>query len=595
MSFNVQSNGRRGALPIILIAAVVQGWALYGLHLSITGKHWPATDPAWLSGLYAIAASIPLTAQMLAHSLRCRIACILLAGLTAMFFYFGWHHGAQVMGAPPADGERFLEGWLALHVVLGVLWLLLLPFIQTRIERGTWRAPYASLFANAWNNKLILLEAAVFTGLFWLLLLLWQQLFAMLGIGFFRELFREPVFVYPVTSITFGVALHLIGSLERLTSVVLEQVLNVLKWLALLAGLILALFTVALVSKLPGMIASGERIISASWLLWLVAITVLLVNAAYRDGSVARPYPQAVAMALRLVVPLLIVISLTAAYVLYVRIGRFGFTVDRVWGCVVAMSACVYSIGYAFAARHGNRWMASMARVNVIAAWLLIGVLTLTLTPALSPYRIAAASQFARVIDESPKDTTVSELTGSEGALRYLRFSSGEYGMKRLRQLATLENHPRAAAIRADAQDVLALKRRFERRPTPSDVEQLIANMVVQPKDRALAAPLLSAVKTDLAKPDAEWRYANLNRPLLGVWIDLDGDGGEEFVVIVGQFARVFKNDGDTWSFATRLQSLTTMSDGAEKPLDAWEVRAVQPEWAHLQVERQVFRETGLP
>jgi hypothetical protein len=92
------------------------------------------------------------------------------------------------------------------------------------------------LFTYAWRNKLVLGEAALFTGLFWLLLFLWQMLFHMLGINYFRELFEEPIFVYPVTSLAFGSALHLIGSIERLTAVVLEQLLNVLKWLGLLAG-----------------------------------------------------------------------------------------------------------------------------------------------------------------------------------------------------------------------------------------------------------------------------------------------------------------------------------------------------------------------
>lgn len=83
----------------------------------------------------------------------------------------------------------------------------------------------------------------------------------MLGIRFFTELLEEPIFVYPVTSLAFGFALHLIGSIERLTSVVLEQLLNVLKWLAILAGLILALFTVALIFRTPrGCCGPGRRV-----------------------------------------------------------------------------------------------------------------------------------------------------------------------------------------------------------------------------------------------------------------------------------------------------------------------------------------------
>ena len=166
----------------------------------------------------------------------------------------------------------------------------------------------------------MLAEAALFTGLFWLLLFLWQMLFHMLGIDYFRELFEEPIFIYPVTSLTFGCALHLIGSIERLTAVVLEQILNVLKWLGLLAGVILAFFTIALVFKLPGLLFTGQKAIGAAWLLWLTAVVVLLLNAAYPDnGSVSQPYPKWIAQFLRVVVPLTVVISSTALYALWMH------------------------------------------------------------------------------------------------------------------------------------------------------------------------------------------------------------------------------------------------------------------------------------
>lgn len=65
-------------------------------------------------------------------------------------------------------------------------------------------------------------------------------MFSLLYIRFFEKLFKMPIFIYPVTALTFGFALYMIGSLTRLVGVVLEQLLNVLKWLAVIAGLILA-------------------------------------------------------------------------------------------------------------------------------------------------------------------------------------------------------------------------------------------------------------------------------------------------------------------------------------------------------------------
>ena len=587
MAENDSASKRDGTLPIILIAAVVQGWALYGLHIAVEGRHWPATEPSWLLALYAIATLTPLTVQMLAGSLRSRGTWALVASLSALFLFFGWHHGAHVVDFS-SERSDFVEQWVPLGFVLGVLWLLTLPFIQARIAHGRWRVPYVALFANAWNNKLVLIEAALFTGLFWLLLLLWQQLFVMLGIRFFRELFSEPLFIYPVTSLAFGVALHLIGSLDRLTQLVLEQVLNVFKWLALVAGLILVLFTIALVPKLPEMFSTGERAISAAWLLWLIAVTVLLVNAAYRDGSIDRPYPRLIALGLRFAIPLTVVISLTALYALYLRIDRFGFTVDRVWACVVAVAACVYSAGYALAARDKQRWMESIARVNVIVALMLIGGLALALTPVLSPYRISAASQFAQVLKQWPQ----AEANRTDNALRYLRFSSGGYGAERLQQLAKIQDHPRAASIRADAKDVLAKRHRYEDGRPPSDVARLVANMIVYPKDRTLEPALLTSLKAELARPEVQWMYSNLNAPILGVFVDMDGNGTEEFVAVGQQHATVFERNATSWSSTARLQS-TPSAPPRTAGIEQGAIRTVRPKWSQLQVGTQTFRETA--
>ena len=206
----------------------------------------------------------------------------------------------------------------------------------------------------------------------------------MLRIDFFRELFQEPIFVYPVTSLVFGCALHLIGSVERLVSTVLEQILNVFKWLGTVSGLLLALFTLALIFRLPGLIFTGEKAIGATWLLWLVAVVVLFLNAAYRDGAAGKPYPGWIAFSLRMVIPLTVIVALTATYALSLRTREYGLTVERFWGFIVAGAALIYAIGYSRAAIGKGPWFAGVARVNVTVALALIGALALALTPVLS-------------------------------------------------------------------------------------------------------------------------------------------------------------------------------------------------------------------
>lgn len=572
--------GSRG-LPLILAAAVLQGWSLYGLHHAIEAKHWPASDPPWLFALYAIAIFIPVLVQFLARHAALRATWIITALIAIALFYFGWHTGARVMD--PAN-ERFVNNgdWFPLALALAIWGLMLLPFIQVRLVEGTWRASYRLLFSSAWNNKLVLAEAGLFTGLFWLLLMLWAQLFEMLGIGFFEELFEEPIFIYPVTSLVFGGALHLIGSIEKLTSVILEQILNVLKWLALLAGLILALFTIALAFKLPMMLASGERVIGAAYLLWLVAVTVLLVNAAFRDGSNEAPYPNWIAVALRWVVPLTIVISFTALYALYLRIDTYGLTVERVWACIVASAAAIYSVGYAFASRRSAPWMAGVARVNVAAAWILLVVIALALTPVLSPYRLAANSQYARVLETTAQDTEEYA-----AALRYLHRNAGRYGRNRLQQLAELQEHPRADQIRADAAAVLK-DERFGALPT--QVSSKLDRMVMIPSDRAIDTTLRSQLEADMQDPKLAWHYST-NSALIGANVDLNGDGSDEFAVVADQKAVIYERENDQWRRAANFNA-TNAVDLAALAAAAREgkVSSAASKWRELRIGELRYR-----
>src|SRR5271170_4604380 len=99
MEDEARSSSAKAALPLILMGAVVQGWALYGLHLAIKNHHWPATDQAWLVALYALAVFVPLTLQLLARHARNPALWGLAALLAAAYFYFGWHYGAAISAA----------------------------------------------------------------------------------------------------------------------------------------------------------------------------------------------------------------------------------------------------------------------------------------------------------------------------------------------------------------------------------------------------------------------------------------------------------------------------------------------------------------
>src|SRR5690606_27875228 len=309
----------------------------------------------------------------------------------------------------------------------------------------------------------------------------------------------------------------------RWTTIVLEQILNVLKWLATVAAVILILFTIALLFKLPEMIATGQKAIGAAWLLWLVAVMVLLLNAAYRDGHVERPYPTWLARPLQWSVPLTVVIALTALYALSIRTQNYGLTVERIWAFIVAGTALIYVIGYSSSAFSHSSWLPSIARVNVIAAITLLLVIGAALTPILSPYRLAADSQFqmalnhADMIKQSKKSTSatgpcdnatefVDVRQSRHSPHHYLRFDAGLYGQNKLQELAKVQNHPRKEQIRARAQAALAQKNRWssEQLIAP-DIAGIIAALPVHPSSRSIDTNLRDALQADLQKP--QWDY----------------------------------------------------------------------------------------
>jgi Domain of unknown function (DUF4153) len=595
MEDETRSAAARAALPVILMAAVVQGWVLYGLHHAVKDHHWPATDQAWLIALYALAVFIPATLQLLAEHARRAALWRLVAILAAAYFYFGWHHGTSVSST--ADQFSRSEGCFPLALLLTVLWLMALPFAQGRLTTGNWTIQYHSLFANAWRNKLMLAEAALFTGFFWLLLFLWQMLFHMLGIDYFRELFEEPVFVYPVTALTFGCALHLIGSIERLTAVVLEQILNVLKWLGLLAGVILAFFTIALVFKLPGLLFTGQKAIGAAWLLWLSAVVVLLLNAAYRDGSVSQPYPKWIAQFLRVVVPLTVIISLTALYALWMRSRHYGLTVERVWAFVVAGAALLYSVGYSISAFRRGAWFADIARVNVAVAIALIAVISAALTPVLSPYRLAADSQF-RLVRE--KGIAVidgiranEDPYGRNTPLHYLRFDAGQYGVGKLKELAAMQTGPDAEAVRRKARGMLDQTQRWG--PSPgSDVPEVLAKLHIFPADRTLDPDLKDELTSDLLKPENGFTFQHLSEQgVAGIYVELNDDNSDEFVFLTSNRGLVYEKREGHWLL---VGAMTTKPDDLSRKLDLLgelakgNMSTTQPKWKELSIGGRRFR-----
>jgi len=521
--------GFADASPWLL--ALLQALALWGLHESLKAGSWPATEPVWLGALYPFVLWVPLTVLLLWSHWRERVLW-LTAGALGLFLL--WSGSYTLDGtAGPVTRDKLEEDAIAGFVLPWmVAWLIAVPLLRARLEAGRWRASYPVLFRGAARSYLTLAETALFTGIFWGLLALWAGLFETLGIDFFKTLFADARFAYPATTLAVTVALRIIGNSDRLVDGVLDQLLGLLKWLAPLAGLIVVLFTVALLPKLPALLASGEKILDSGILLALVALTLVLLNAAYRDGEQEPDYGRLIRQALRVVPPLLVIVASTALVSMIIRTADLGLTPARFWGLVTATFALLFAIGYAIAAvRHGP-WFGELRRVNFVLAVLLLATLIISLTPIGNPVRWSVANQLSRAVAAATE-------SDREGALRFLRFDAGARGREVLDALAQGRIAAVDPVLRGEAARIAALSsKRMPPRADPAATPARYAawrdTLRVLPADRTVPADLESLLRTEFGVAAATLDPGgNAPAPRL-VFIDLDADGREDALLVSG-------------------------------------------------------------
>ncbi|HEX9193392.1 MAG TPA: DUF4153 domain-containing protein [Burkholderiales bacterium] len=535
------------AIPILVIA-VVQGWLLYGLHYSLDHKTWPATETSWLFAFYATALFVPVALEIFAARLRHRFTWAL-AGAIAAFAgglsaYTGW-----VVGAPNADRFNF-PVLFALYGALFVAWFITLPFAQASARRGTWRVSYPDLFEFSWQNALLLAEAGLFTGVFWLLLLLWGALFKVVNIGFFSELFGKPAFFYPISSIAFGYAIYLIESHEKIVVTLRRHLLGVFGWLLPLVALIAVLFL--LVLPFTGLQPLWKTGHASTLMLWLQFVFIHFLNSAYEDGQSEPRYPAWLKEIVRLAVFALPIYAALCAYSLGLRVEQHGWTVARVWAAIATFIAALYGIGYAAAALRRSPWMGRMAPVNVAMAALAAGVLLLATSPILDPKRISAASQVERL--------RAGSVSAEKFDYDYLRFELGRYGRNVLAELSKDSNKEIAALASAS----LAKTRKYGQRDVPtgelaSRIELFPAGAVPDP---AFIKYLEDAVTAQ------QWEHpsclSQANQPAcLMVALDLNGDGQPEILTfnthpqaVYGKVEGQWKRIGNLVSSGARRQRI---------------------------------------
>ena len=518
-----------------LILALGQALALWLLHQSIEARVWPATAPGWLFPAYLISIFLPLTWLLLWFHRSNRTLWWASAALAAFLAVAGHLAFADLPSWRPQ--HNFDEDRIAGFVLpWAVAWLIAVPLFRARLETGTWHIPYGALFRSSWRNGLTLAESVLFTGVFWLLLLLWMALFSTLGIKFFGNVFTDPRFAYPATTLVFAAATQIIGNGDRFIDGVLDQLLGLMKWLLPLAGTIVIVFLLALLPRLPELIGHGERIINSSILLLLVGATLSLFNAAFRDGGADTGYGHLLQQGLRVVPPLLVLIALAALYSMSVRVFDRGLTPSRYWGLMTAVFGLLYSLGYAYASLRSGPWLAAVKQVNVSVAVILLATLLVSLTPIADPLRLSVASQLKRALTAATAESRTS-------ALLFLRFDASARGRATLDALVRGEIPAgparEFAALRAEASEVAARTSRkssptVDPDVTPARYARWRASLKVIPEGRTVTPDLEDAIRAHFALAGSVLDPSDKAPPPQLMFVDLDGDGDPEGLLLAG-------------------------------------------------------------
>jgi hypothetical protein len=469
----------------LILLALAQGCALYLLHLTIDTGVWPATDMRWLKALYTVFIALPAVFYLGVERLAERRNGLVAVVLGVLLFFLGWHLGwvESVAGVEPSARHTFTPAFV---LSLGVMLFILIFFFRAWSAAGSLRFDYERLLTFSWQQALTLGMLGLFVGVFWLLLWLWADLFSVIGIDAFKELFSKPIFIYPVTWLIGGFGLVLIRDRIRLIATVQLMCEVLTRALLPLAAVIVVLFLGALpLTGLQPIWNTGR----AALLMLLLAVVLLFFFNAVLSGDPERPpYPVIVRRLVFLTIMLLPASVLLAAWALWLRIEQYGLTLDRLWAAVMLLLIAAYAFSYAVLLLwQRDRALWSIQTVNRRLALVVVAVLLAVNTPVADLRAWAANDQVVRLLRGK---------VDSEGFdYVYLRFSLGAYGDRALRRIAQSDLARDNPTVAKRVADVLKMEnRRGEPVVDKTDMVAVASAFMVEPAGAAIPEPLLRKV-----------------------------------------------------------------------------------------------------
>jgi len=375
----------------MLLISGIQGILLYALYNAFDNSTWPSESPLWSYPLWTIAVVVPVLLLLsLTRSNAVAVAkyvAAFAAILVLLAVYTGWQ--AEPFGKFPVSSLS-----MTFAFSIGLACFKALMYLQQRANEVP--LTYQVLFTNSWRNFLVAALSAVFVLVFWLILVLWGQLFKVIEIEFFHELFTEDWFTFPVLSIAFGLGVIMFRDLMH----VIDNISKLLHWLIKLLLPLVVTIAVIFLAALPivGLDVLWSTGNGTALLLWLLALMLFFTNAVYQDGREASPYPDLIHRAIYVGLCVTPFVSALSFYGLILRLNQYGWTVERGWAFVVWLILALFSLGYVVGIiRRRGQWTLELARVNTAMGLVVLAIMLLANSPVLDFRKISLNSQLARV------------------------------------------------------------------------------------------------------------------------------------------------------------------------------------------------------
>ena len=585
------SPARSQIARIRLGIGLLQGCALYFLYHAAKDLSWPASDALLFAPLLLVCFFIPvLLMSALGHLSGGRlwrwmlVATVIAAGL-------GFHDVWRNIGAPPSwdYGDALPKApypspllWL---FGAGGFYIAHSLALASAAEQRT-IASYASYFDCAWKLLIQIQFSALFVLAFWAVLRLGGAMFKLIELSFFIDLLKEAWFAIPVTVLAFACALHLTDVRPAIVHGIRNLLLVLLSWILPVTVIIIGGFLASL--PVTGMEHLWATRHATALLLAAAAVLVILINTAFQNGAIADQVPGVLRFGARLACGLLLPLVAIAIYALALRVIEYGWTTDRVIAaCCLAVASC-YALGYAWAASRRSIWLAPIASVNIMTAFIILAVLLTLFSPVLDPARLSVANQMKRLESGLQKADNFD--------FDYLRFEGKRYGTAALDQLRNNTQGRDAGLLQTRAARSLEKTTPRERsgvRPTLADLR---VNLKFWPRDKQLPDSFLAQ---DWQMEANAWRLPTCFRNRSTVCdvyaIGPDGEQGASLLVVgqdsdAGQAALFAQGPDKRWHLTAMLPRDFSRCALFRDKLRAGEFGLVQPTLKDLEIAGRRLR-----